>query len=281
MRRLQDDIQEIRVPSEALARWALETPAATKEATFAALAFLARVEHAGCTLLPVPTVLQMEKPGQDPDGFLRQPRGALEHFRVRSERAMAWMELFIFFRERFPEATKRPLPDALDSMSVAFSRHQDGLEAACDLLVREAVMPEIEDLLFRSLKYPPLQLLLRQVREHDGQRSADARRLAGALLAEATFARTWKVRSRLLATGTRALLASRPLLDELVRGGIAVDRTRAARGFARRLEEGVAELPGAPLLESILHQLGGEPEEEPHDALDALQRAQPEAPEGA
>ena len=68
-----------------------------------------------------------------------------------------------------------------------------------------------------------------------------------------------------MTTATRALLASKPLLDELERGGFKIDRTRAARGFARRLEEAVSELPGGHLLESILQKLGGvEPEGEPH-----------------
>ncbi len=51
--------------------------------------------------------------------------------------------------------------------------------------------------------------------------------------------------------------ARAPLLDELERGGFKVDRTRAARGFARRLEEAVSEIPGGSALESILHQLAG------------------------
>jgi hypothetical protein len=274
MRRLQDEVREVRVGSEALARWALQTPAAAQEATFSALAFLVHVEHAAASLLPVPRLLQIEKPEQDPDGFLRQPRGAIEHFRLRATRAIAWMDVFVFFRERFPEATKRPLPDALYAMASVFGRHGDELEAACDLLVREAVLPEIEDLLYRNVKYPGLQMLLKQLKETDGQRSADARRLAALVIGDASGSRVWKIRSRLLATSTRALLAARPLLDELARGGFPVDRTRAARGVARRLEEAVSELPGAPLLESILHQLAGETEDEPQDALDALHRAQ-------
>jgi len=55
----------------------------------------------------------------------------------------------------------------------------------------------------------------------------------------------------------RALLGAKPLLDELERGGFKVDRTRAARGFAHRLEQALSELPGKPLFESILRQLAG------------------------
>ena len=40
MRQIQDDIRDVRVPSEALARWALETAVAAQEATCAALGFL-------------------------------------------------------------------------------------------------------------------------------------------------------------------------------------------------------------------------------------------------
>src|SRR3954471_24640378 len=99
MRRPHEDLQDIRVPSEALARWALETPVAAQEATCAALAFLVAVEHATSTLLPVPKVLRSDQAVLDPDGFLRQPRGAVEHYRLRTTRTMAWMDLFIFFRE--------------------------------------------------------------------------------------------------------------------------------------------------------------------------------------
>src|SRR5438067_1104218 len=102
MRRLHEELREIRVPSEQLARWALETPVALQEATAAALAFLVHAEHAAATLLPVPTLLRSEQAILDPDGFLRQPRGAVEHFRLRAHRAIAWMDLFIFFRERLP-----------------------------------------------------------------------------------------------------------------------------------------------------------------------------------
>src|SRR5438132_940911 len=112
MRRLHEEIREIRVPSEVLARWALETPVAAQEATGAALAFLVHAEHAATTLLPVPTLLRSEQAILDPDGFLRQPRGAVEHFRLRADRAIAWMDLFIFFRERFPAPAQRQPPDA-------------------------------------------------------------------------------------------------------------------------------------------------------------------------
>src|SRR5438045_7622468 len=116
MRRIHEDIDDVRVPSEALARWALETPVAAQEATCSALAFLVHVEHAGTTLLPVPTLLRSEQAVLDPDGFLRQPRGAVEHFRLRSHRAMAWMDLFIFYRERFAAAAQRQPPGSLYSM---------------------------------------------------------------------------------------------------------------------------------------------------------------------
>ena len=257
MRRPHEDIQDVRVPSEVLARWALETPALAQEATCSALAFLTDAEHAATALLPVPTLLRSEQAVLDPDGFLRQPRGAVEHFRLRAHRAMAWMDLFIFFRERFPTAAQRQPPEALYGMSQLWSRHGGALDSAVDLLVRECVMPEIEDLLQRTLKYPPLKVLLQRLRENDPQRSAEARRLAAEVLGDLSGARLWKVRTRLVATATRALLAARPLLEELERGGFPTDRTRAARGFARRLEEAVSELPGAALLESILHQLAG------------------------
>ena len=262
MRRLDEEIREVRVPSEVLARWALETPVGVQEATCAALAFLVETEHSATTLLPVPGILRSDRAVLDPDGFLRQPRGALEHYRLRSMRAMAWMDLFIFFRERFPAPAQRHAPDSLYTLSRLFSRHEDELDAAVDLLVRESVMPEIEDLLGRTLTYPPLQALLKRLRDNDPQRSADARRLAAAVLGELTGTRLWRVRTRLIATATRVLLAAKPLLDELERGGLKVDRTRAARGFARRLEEAVSEIPGAPL-EAILRQLAGTADGEP------------------
>ena len=77
------------------------------------------------------------------------------------------------------------------------------------------------------------------------------------MLGHLSGTRLWRVRTRLVTTATRTLLAAKPLLDELERGGFKVDRTRAARGFARRLEEAVSELPGAAALETILHQLAG------------------------
>jgi len=263
MRRLHEEPQEIRVPSEALARWALETAIAAQEATCAALAFLVHTDHAATTLLPVPQLLRSGQAIQDQDGFLRMPRGAVEHFRLRTHRAMAWMDLFIFFRERFPGAAARQLPEGIANMAQLFSRHDDELHAALDMVVRECVMPEIEDLLFRTIKYPPLQLLFTRLRENDTQRGGEARRLAATVIEDPSGARLWKIRTRLIATSTRALLAAKPLLDELERGGFKVDRTRAARGFARRLEEAVGELPGAPLLESLLHQLAGEQPEAP------------------
>lgn len=262
MRRLEDDIREIRVPSEALARWALETPAPAKEATASALAFLVHAEHAAATLLPVPTILRSEQAVLDPDGFLRQPRGAVEHFRLRAHRAMAWMDAFIVFRERFPAAAQRQPPEALYNLPQLLCGRGDELESATDLLVRECVMPEIEDILARTITYPGLQLLLKSLREHEAQRSAEARRLAASVMGDLSGGRLWKVRTRLVTTGTRALLAARPLLDELERGGFRIDRTRAAKGFARRLEEAVSELPGSPVLQSILHQLAGSVEED-------------------
>ena len=257
MRRLHEEIREIRVPSEVLARWALVTPVAAQEATGAALAFLVHAEHAATTLLPVPTLLRSEQAILDPDGFLRHPRGAVEHFRQRADRAIAWMDLFIFFRERFPAAAQRQPPEALYNIAQLLGSHGDDLEAAADLLVRECAMAEVEEVLARTLTYPPLQALMQSLREHDAQRSAEARRLAASVLGDLSGASLWKVRTRLVTTATRALLASKPLLDELERGGFKIDRTRAARGFARRMEEALSELPGAPVLQSILRQLGG------------------------
>ena len=257
MRRLHEEIREIRVPSEVLARWALETPVAAQEATGAALAFLVHAEHAATTLLPVPVVLRSEQAILDPDGFLRQPRGAVEHFRLRADRAIAWMDLFIFFRERFPAPAQRQPPEALYNIAQLFGSHGDDLEAAADLLVRDCVMAEVDEVLSRTLTYPPLKALMQSLREHDAQRSAEACRLAASVLGDLSGASLWKVRTRLVTTATRALLASKPLLDELERGGFKIDRTRAARGFARRMEEALSELPGAPVLQSILRQLGG------------------------
>jgi hypothetical protein len=270
MRRVHEELGDVRVPSEALARWSLETTAAAQEATFSALAFMAHVEHASVTLLPVPQLLMSTQAVQDQDGFLRMPRGAVEHFRLRTQRAVAWMDLFIFFRERFAAATAHQPPDSLFSMGQLFSRHDD-LEAALDLVVRECVMPEIEEMLFKHLKYPPLQALFQKLRDSDTQRSAEARRLAATVISDPSGARLWKIRTRLVTTATRTLLAAKPLLDELERGGFKVDRARSARGFARRLEEAVGELPGAPLLESLLHQLAGaEPTERPEPKPESL-----------
>ncbi|MGZ6144209.1 MAG: hypothetical protein ACXWLM_12790, partial [Myxococcales bacterium] len=168
-----------------------------------------------------------------------------------------WMDLFIFFRERFPAGAQRQPPESLYALAHLFSRHEDEVDAAVDLLVRECVMPEIEELLARTLTYPPLQILLQRLRDNDPQRSADARRLAADVLGDLSGTRLWRVRTRLIRTATRALIAAKPLLDEIERGGFKVDRTRSARGFARRLEEAVSEMPGAPFLESILHQLAG------------------------
>src|SRR6266851_2332820 len=134
VRRLQDEIRDVRVPSEALARWALETPVLAQEATCAALAFLVNTEHSASTLLPVPTLLRSEQAVLDPDGFLRQPRGAVEHYRLRAHRAMGWMDLFIFFRERFPAAAKRQPPESLYGMAQLFAGHDDDVAAAVDLL---------------------------------------------------------------------------------------------------------------------------------------------------
>jgi len=268
VRRLQEEIREIRVPSEVLARWALETPMVAQEATGAALAFLVATEHASTALLPVPTILRSEQAVQDPDGFLRQPRGAVEHYRLRADRCIAWMNLFISFRERFPAAAQRQPPEALFNMAQLFGRQGDELECATDLLVRECVVPEIEDVLRRTLTYPPLRALLEALREHDAQRGTEARRLAAAVLADLSGARVWKVRTRLVTTGTRTLLAAKPLLGELERGGLKVDRKRAAKGFARRLEEAVSELSGVAVLESILRQLAaGAVQDDDDDAM--------------
>ncbi|TMA28284.1 MAG: hypothetical protein E6J78_06445 [Deltaproteobacteria bacterium] len=257
MRRLQEELADIRVPPEALARWALETAPVAQEATCSALSFLLHVEHAAATLLPAPALLCSEQAVIDPDGFLRLPRGAVEHFRLRSRRAAAWMDLYIFFRERFPAAAQRQPPEALYSLAQLFKAQDDDLDSACSLIVREAIVPQIEEVLARSLTYPPLQALLQSLRGVDAPRSAEARKLAAEVLGDLSGARLWKFRTRLVTAATRALLAAKPLLDELERGGFKVDRTRAARAFARRLEEAVSELPGGPLLENILRHLAG------------------------
>src|SRR2546427_12185660 len=184
----------MRVPFEVLGRRALETSVAAQEAAGASLAFLVRAEHAATTLLPVPVLLRSEQAILDPDGFLRQPRGAVEHFRLRADRAIAWMDAFIFFRERFPAAAQRQPPDALYNLASLFGHQSDELEGATDLLVRECVMPEIEDAFRKVLTYPPLHALLAALREYDPQRNAEARRLAATLLGDLRGRRVWKVR---------------------------------------------------------------------------------------
>src|SRR5207302_5108107 len=109
---------------------------AAQEATCSALGFLVHVEHAASTLLPVPTILRSEQAILDPDGFLRQPRGAVEHFRIRVHRAMAWMDLFIFFRERFAAAAQRQPPESLYGLAQLFKGHDDDIESGADLIVR-------------------------------------------------------------------------------------------------------------------------------------------------
>lgn len=258
MRRPADDLREVRAPPELLARWALETSAQAQEATWSALCFLVEVEHAAATQLPVPSVLRSEKAALDPDGFLRVPRGALDQFRVRSARAMGWMEQLLFFRERFPTAAQRNPPDALYALARLFGGSAAPQDAAVDVLVRESVLPEIEDLLHRTVTYPGLRLMQERLREGEPQRSAEARRLAGGVLGELTSSSVWSVRKRLVSTATRAVLGARPLLEELERAGMKVDRGRAARGFARRLEEAVSALSGVRVLpEALIARLAG------------------------
>jgi hypothetical protein len=252
VRMLNPDLRELRAPPEALARWAMMTPLPAKEATYAALVFLAHFEHAATTLLPVPAVVLAEKAVLDSDGFLRQPRGALEHFRLRSERALAWLEQLIFFRERFPDAAARPPSPGLFQLGQAFTHHGDALEAAVDLLVRDCVMPEIEEIFLRGVTYPPLQMLVAGMREAERQHSDDARRFASTLLGALSGKRVWVVRKQLIAAVARAILGARPVLEALERGGLPVERARAARGFARRLEEAVGELDGTRVLPATL-----------------------------
>ena len=272
MRRPVDDMHEVRTPPELLARWALETPAQAQEATWSALCFLVEVEHAAATQLPVPSVLRSEKAALDPDGFLRVPRGALEQFRLRSQRAMGWMEQLLFFRERFPTAAQRNPPDSLYGLARLFGGYAAPQDAAVDVLVRESVLPEIEDLLHRTVRYPGLQLMQERLRESEAQRSAEARRLAGSVLGELTSSSVWGVRRRLVSTATRAVLGARPLLEELERGGMKVDRGRAARGFARRLEEAVSALSGVRVLpEALIARLAGKVEERPGEEADAAE----------
>lgn len=249
---LQDEIRDLRAPPEAMARWAMQTPLPAQEATYAVLAFLARLEHASSTLLPVPSIVLAEKAVQDPDGFLRQPRGALEHFGQRTSRALAWLDQLVLFRERFPQAAARTPPDALFQLARTFAQREGELEAVVDLLVRECVVPELEELFLAAITYPPLQLLLGKLRGSDPQRSADARRLAAAFLGPLSGKRVWVVRKRLVAAVTRSILGARPLLEELERGGLPASRGRAARGFARRLEDAVGELEGTRVLPAAL-----------------------------
>jgi hypothetical protein len=58
------------------------------------------------------------------------------------------------------------------------------------------------------------------------------------------------------------VLGARSLLDELERGGMKIDRGRAARGFARRLEEAVSSLSGVRVLpEALIARLAGKVQE--------------------
>ena len=258
MRRPTDDLTSVRAPPEALARWALETSIAAQEATWTALSFLALFEHASAALLPAPSLLQTGPAVEDPDGFVRVTRGALDHFHQRSTRALAWMEQVAFFRERFPEPAKREPPASIGALAQIFSQPGGARERAVDLLVRESVMPEIEDLFLRTLTYPPLTLLLRKIREIEPQLSADSRRLAAQVIGELGATSVWMVRKRLVATATRAILGARPLLEDIERGGKTVDRSQAARGFARRLEAAVSELSGTPVVPAaIIERLAG------------------------
>jgi hypothetical protein len=278
MRMMNPDLRELRAPPEALARWAMLTPLPAQEATYAALAFLAHFEHAATTLLPVPAVVLAEKAVLDSDGFLRQPRGSLAHFRLRSERALAWLEQLVFFRERFPAATARPPPLALFQLGQAFTHQADALEAAVDLLVRDCVMPEIEEVFLRGVTYPPLQLLIAGMRETERQHSDDARRFASGLLGTLSGKRVWVVRKRLIAAVARAILGARPVLEALERGGLPVERARAARGFARRLEEAVAELDGTRVLPAtLIARLAGD-KDWTGAAVEAAEAAEPAEP---
>ena len=280
--RLYEEIRALRVPSEALARWALETRPEAQVATYRALAFLGRTEHAAATLLPVPQLLLEEKPVTDPDGFARLSRAPMEHFEARSRRAAAWMDQLAFFRERFPKACEEPPPPQLFALARAFTLHRDSLEAACDLLIRECVLPELEELLQKAIRYPPLQQLLLRLREGDVQRSAQARKMASQLLGELSGTRIWKVRRRLAASAGRAILGARPLLEELEKAGLSADRARAAKGFARRLEEALSELDGTRVLPSILvNRLAGALGKQSHEAETEVAAAEGEVAEGA
>ena len=82
------------------------------------------------------------------------------------------------------------------------------------------------------------------------------------MLGDLTNSSVWGVRKRLVSTATRAVLGARALLDELERGGMKVDRGRAARGFARRLEEAVSGLSGVRVLpEALIARLAGKVQE--------------------
>ncbi|MBS2022601.1 MAG: hypothetical protein JST92_09340 [Deltaproteobacteria bacterium] len=270
MHRMTDDLQDLRTAPEQLARWALETPPPVQEATFSALAFLARTFHATAAQLPAAEVLLTEAPIQDSDGFSRIPREAIELFRARTVRAAAWLEQLAFFRERFPTAAARVPSPQLFALAKVLASHADAVEAATDVLVRESVLPEIEELIQRALTYPPLQTLLLRLREGEAARSAEARKVAASVIGELTGQKLWRVRRRLLASAARAVLASRPLLAELERAGLKVDRARAAKGFARRLEESVGGLAGKPVIPAALVNrltsaiAGDEPSEPPH-----------------
>src|SRR5262249_55924914 len=132
------------------------------------------------------------------------------------------------------------------------------------------VLPEIEDLLHGTVRYPGLQLMQERLRESESQRSAEARRLAGSVLGELTSSSVWGVRRRLGSTAPPARLGARPLLGGLERGGMKVARGRAARGFARRLEEAVSALSGVRVLpEALIARLAGKVEEPPGEEADA------------
>jgi hypothetical protein len=278
-----DDVRGLRVAPEALARWSLETRLEQQTATYRTLAFLARTEHAAATLLPVLQLLIEEKPALDADGFLRLPRTPIEHFDARARRAAAWMDQLVFFREKFPRACDEAPPAALFSLARAFTLHEDSLEAAVDLLIRECVLPELEELIQRALPYPPLQQVLMRLREGEAQRSGQARKLASQLLGELSGSRIWRVRKRLAASAGRAILGARPLVDELERAGLPADRARAAKGFGRRLEEAISELSGARVLPAVLvnrlaNALGKKSDEADAEIAAAQGEADEEAP---
>jgi hypothetical protein len=250
--KLHDELRALRVAPELLARWALETKPEAQVATHRALAFLAVTEHAAATLLPVGPLLLEAQPQVDPDGFLRLSRGPIEQFEARAQRAAAWMEQLVFFREKFPRACDEAPPPALFGLARAFTLHADPLEAAADVLVRDCVLPEVEELLYKAIRYPPLQQLVQRLREGEAQRSGQAKKMAAQILGELSGARLWRVRRRLAAGAGRAILGARPMVDELERAGLPADRPRAAKGFARRLEEAIAGLSGKRVLPAVL-----------------------------